>query len=166
MYDVDAEISYMSGEPGPKPEPESCGFVKAEVVAAWLGISATKTHELARAGVIIRKRAGRGDVYDLRECVLAYIGHVQHLPKTEAARLQLARRVKLEIETERLRGELVPAVDVERQWSTILTEFRGQMLSVPSRVGERLPQLILADIEVIDRAIRDALTEASAHGDD
>ena len=167
MSSVDLEIAAILGETEPLPEPPPADLVKGEAIGEWLGISVAKVHELARVGVFPRKRAGRGNIYDLRECILSYVEHVAGSPKTEAARLAKARRIKLEVETAQLQGELVPAADVEREWSAMLTEFRGLMLSIPSRVGERLPALSLADIEVVDRAIRDALTEASGHdGDD
>jgi phage terminase Nu1 subunit (DNA packaging protein) len=35
------------------------------------------------------------------------------------------------------------------------------MLVVPSRVRQRLGHLTVADVEVIDREVRDALTEAA-----
>ena len=109
---------------------------------------------------MFRKRAGRGSIYDLRECLLAYIDLIAHSPKTEATRLQQARRDKLELETERLRGEPVSAADVRTEWAALLTKIRGSLLSVPSPVGESAPHLSLADIELVDRANRDTLTEA------
>ena len=96
----------------------------------WLGVSVAKIHELARAGILARKRVGRGSIYDLRECILAYIDFVAHSPKTEATRLQQAWRVKLELETERLRGELVSAADVRTEWAALLTKIRGPLRNI------------------------------------
>ena len=163
MVGIDADIAAILGEPLPEPPSE---LVKAEIVAAWLGISVQKAHELGRGGILPRKRAGRGNVYQLQECTLAYIDHVQHSPKTEDSRLKRERRIGLELKNAETRGELVAADEVERRWSAILTDVRSFMLAIPSRVGERLAHLTPHDIETMDREIRLALAEASGDADD
>jgi phage terminase Nu1 subunit (DNA packaging protein) len=50
-------------------------------------------------------------------------------------------------------------VAVEREWTSILTGVRARMLAVPSRAGQRLPNLSTHDIGEIDREIRDGLAE-------
>ena len=59
----------------------------------------------------------------------------------------------------RAQGELIEAAAVEAEWSGVLRTVRVGMLAVPSRAAQRLPHLTAADVAVIDREVRDALTE-------
>jgi phage terminase Nu1 subunit (DNA packaging protein) len=68
------------------------------------------------------------------------------------------------LKNQRLRGELVPAADVERAWSNILRQVRSAVLAVPSRVRQQLPHLTAHDIATFDAEIRRALEDlANAH---
>ena len=64
-----------------------------------------------------------------------------------------------------MRGELLEADAVAREWQDILRQLRAGVLAVTSQVRSRLPHLTPADADVIDREIRDALT-VLGHGDD
>lgn len=57
------------------------------------------------------------------------------------------------------RGELLPARDVERAWSSIFRDVRAAMLALPARIRNRAPHLSAADIAMIDREIREGLRE-------
>jgi phage terminase Nu1 subunit (DNA packaging protein) len=54
---------------------------------------------------------------------------------------------------------LVPAADVESEWSSILRTVRAGTLAVPSRVQQKLPHLTTHDATVIDAEVREVLTE-------
>jgi phage terminase Nu1 subunit (DNA packaging protein) len=62
-------------------------------------------------------------------------------------------------------GELVPAGDVEREWSSLFRSVRDAMLAIPARASQRCPHLSRIDLSEIDREIRSALAEASAAED-
>jgi phage terminase Nu1 subunit (DNA packaging protein) len=70
----------------------------------------------------------------------------------------MAQAVLAETRAAKIRGELVPAVDVESAWAAVLLEVRAGMLAVADRVGARLGHLTAADIAVIDAEVREVLT--------
>lgn len=53
-----------------------------------------------------------------------------------------------------LRRELVPAAEVEREWSGILRQVRSGILAAPSRLRQLLPHLTADDVEQIDGELR------------
>jgi phage terminase Nu1 subunit (DNA packaging protein) len=55
------------------------------------------------------------------------------------------------------RGDMVKALDVEREWSGILRDVRSTLLAVPSRVGAKLPHLSARDVAEIDQEVKAAL---------
>lgn len=57
----------------------------------------------------------------------------------------------------KLRGELLDADAVTREWQGILRQVHATVLAVTSRVRSRLPHLTAHDADVIDRELRDAL---------
>lgn len=59
------------------------------------------------------------------------------------------------------RGEMIPAKEVEAQWSDILRMVRAAMLALPSRVQQRLGHLSQHDLSIMDREVRDTLEELS-----
>lgn len=59
------------------------------------------------------------------------------------------------------RRELLPAAQVEREWASVLRDVRAAMLALPSRIQQRLGHLTAAEIDAIDREIRDVLAEVA-----
>lgn len=82
----------------------------------------------------------------------------------EKVRLSRAQADKLEIANAAARRELLPAAAVEAEWANVLRDVRAALLALPSRIGSRLPALTPHDIGVIEREVRDVLTEM-AHAD-
>jgi phage terminase Nu1 subunit (DNA packaging protein) len=78
----------------------------------------------------------------------------------ERTRLAAAQADSAEIKNAALRRELVKATEVEAEWADILRTVKGQMLALPARLRQRLPQLSGSDVSVVDRLIRDILREA------
>lgn len=70
--------------------------------------------------------------------------------------LVLAQAEGQRIKNAKLRGELVPTVEVEARWASAVLDVRAAILAVPSRFGARhgLSAAILADL---DSDLRDAL---------
>lgn len=58
-----------------------------------------------------------------------------------------------------LEGTLVLAADVEREWADVLTTVRTKLLGLPTALRQACPHLSLADIDVVDRLVREALED-------
>lgn len=117
------------------------------------------------------------DAYDLGATVRAYTGHLRGIAAgrggeehvntltSERARLAKEQADAQAMKNAALRGDLVAAAEVVREWGDVLRKVRAAMLAVSSRLRSALPHLTAADAATIDREIRDSLTEL-AHGDD
>ena len=76
---------------------------------------------------------------------------------SEKIRLSTAQADAAELKNAALRGELVKAIAVEKEWSAILRKVRAGVMAVPSRIRQQLPHLTAHDIEIIDMELRQAL---------
>jgi phage terminase Nu1 subunit (DNA packaging protein) len=140
--------------------------IAAEMSAADLAKLFDVTHRqinmLAEKGILGRNADGRFDTVDSirRYLVFARKGGNSDI---EAEKLRLTREQadKIAIQNQISQGELVSASDVERRWTAVLTLVRAAVLAVPSRVAGRAGHLTAADLDIIDREIRDALQELS-----
>lgn len=138
-----------------------------------LGISPAMLSELKKRGIAVHY--GR-DAFDLAQTVNAYVTHLrgtasgrggeEQITSLTAERARLAREQAdaQAMKNGKLRGELVEAVEVERQWSDILRQVRARILSVSPRLRQVL-DLSAADADAVDRELRNALSEL-AHADD
>jgi len=70
------------------------------------------------------------------------------------------QRIAKQRQNELENGTLVPAADVEKEWSGLLRSVRDAMLTVPARAQQRCPHLSQLDVSEIDKEIRSVLTEA------
>jgi phage terminase Nu1 subunit (DNA packaging protein) len=75
------------------------------------------------------------------------------------------QRIAKERQNEIEAGTLVPAAEVEAEWSDLLRSVRNAILSIPARVSQRVPHLSRIDLSEIDREIRAVLTEAGSAED-
>lgn len=55
--------------------------------------------------------------------------------------------------------ELIPANEIEAEWTSILGSVKTKLLGVPSRAKQALPHLSLADISTLETLIREVLTD-------
>lgn len=140
-------------------------IVSAAELARLLDLSAKTVAHLAMRGDVVRTSRG---AYRREASIVGYIRSLRAAasgrssPTTEAKAELLRLQVSAAARKDALEaGELVRAADVTAWWSDICTRFRNRMLSVPMRAGAHLPQLGPADIALIDREIREALTEIS-----
>jgi phage terminase Nu1 subunit (DNA packaging protein) len=136
-------------------------------LAEWLGISSPAVTALAKRGTISKTARG----YPLKASVRKYCGHLRAAllgrggadtaatSARERARLAKEQADGVALKNAKLRGAVLDATAVEREWSDILRGVRAGVLAVPSRVGARLPHLAPCDISAIDREVRDALAE-------
>lgn len=117
--------------------------VGAGELAGWLGVSSQSIAAFANDGKVVRVSRGK---YDLRASVAAYTAHLREVAAARGGEAQIldltAERARLakeqadgqELKNATLRGELVPAAEVEREWSDILRKVRAGILAVTSRV--------------------------------
>lgn len=138
-----------------------------------LALSSGALTDLKKRGIAVH--LGH-DAYDLAATVRAYVLHLrgvasgrggeEHTANLTAERARLAREQAdaVALKNAALRGDLVPAADVTREWAEVLRKVRAGVLAVPSRVRAALPQLTAADVAVLDAEIR-ATLEGLAHGD-
>lgn len=138
-----------------------------DTIARLLDMTPRRVQQLANEG-IIPKPKDRGQ-YEIIPCVVGYIKHIKGMLNGEAGdlasektRLTKAQAEKTEIETARLKGELVSLADAERGWSALVGAFRAKMLTLPPRASlvvmnkkEREVERILTDM------VYEALAELS-----
>lgn len=142
-------------------------------LAGLLRLSPSMVRTKARDGIFVRSRRGQ---YDVAESVGRYVERLRQTSaragqpgsdpdelRAEKLRLTRAQADKEETRVQRERGDLVPAIDVEREWASLLRDLRNALLAVPSRFASITPHMSAADIESLDAEIRMAL-EAVADG--
>lgn len=150
-----------------KPDSE----VPAVELAEWLGVSERAISDYVRKGIIAKSAPGK---FRLRESIVAVAIHLRELSAQRGAssvgltaqRERIAREQadKLAMQNAASRRELLPAKAVADEWASILRMVRSRMLASPSRIQQQLGHLSAHDVAVIDREIRDALTDLSNNG--
>lgn len=82
-------------------------------------------------------------------------------------KLVLAQAEQVQLKNAKMRGELVPAVDVLAEWSGMIADARQRLLAIPSRLGARhaASRALLADMDVEIRAALQALATGKGAGD-
>jgi len=157
----------MPAVAGPLAWPET---VTTADLADLLGISTRMVTQLAQRGTIRRLQAG---VWPARESVRSYCAHLRDGAAgrtdstsltAERVRVATAQADALEMKNAVARRLMIPAREVESEWSSILRGVRVAVLAIPSRVQQRLHHLTSTDVAAIDREIRDALTEIADNG--
>ncbi|WP_158873988.1 terminase small subunit [Antarcticirhabdus aurantiaca] len=134
-----------------------------------VGISARTVQNLIAEGTIERTASGK---IPLAEATAAYCERLRKSAagRAEAGDLDLtaerARLAKEQADAQEMknavgRGELLKAADVQRAWADILRMVQALMLSLSSKVQQKLPHLTAHDIDEIDRVVRRILEEAS-----
>jgi hypothetical protein len=76
-------------------------------------------------------------------------------------RKEMARAELSELRLERERGEWLSHDDVRQTWSQIMISFRQMCLSWPGKIAFEIPTLTATDRAMIERIIRDDLTDVS-----
>nr|CAD6606391.1 MerR family transcriptional regulator [Rhizobium sp. Khangiran2] len=141
--------------------------MKTAALAGLLGISTRRLNQLVEEGIAVRPSPG---MFDAAATIQAYIAHASGKAAGKTAELDLDReRARLakeqadghELKNAKERGELVRAEDVVREWQGIIRTVRSAMLSVPSRCRRRSSTFGAAEIDIVDREIRDALEALS-----
>ena len=140
----------------------------APAFAELLGWSRQRLHRFLKEGVVERDAAGliphpdglRSLVNHLAELAAGRGGSAGQFDLTaQRARLAHAQAEGVELKNKVAAGEYVSAADVEQRWSEALSAIRSRMLAIPSTLPQSIPRLTRAELDVIDREIRDGLTE-------
>ncbi|WP_288077661.1 hypothetical protein [Shinella sp.] len=143
--------------------------VSAKELGTWLDVSDRSIREMADKGIVIRVAVGK---YDLQASVLGVVRHQRAIAAGRGGATQVldlaeqrARHAKeqadnLSIKNAQLRGELVSAEEVGREWEDMIRTAGAALLAVPSRCADRLG-LERFQTETIDREIREALEALS-----
>jgi phage terminase Nu1 subunit (DNA packaging protein) len=79
------------------------------------------------------------------------------------ARLEAARASLAELDLAERRRELVPASEIAAKYEDVVTSAKTKLLGLASRVKQRMPHVVEADIRSIDDLVREAL-ESLADG--
>ena len=95
----------------------------------------------------------------LREEGHAAVDEVDYNAARTAETILKARMRQLQIEEQS--GRLIDADRAERGWADAMVKVRARLLAVPSDVAQLLPHLTKHDLAMVDRAVRDAMTDAS-----
>lgn len=141
-------------------------------LAKLLGVHERTIRGLAERGLVVKRGRGR---YALAS-VTTYCSHLRGIASgrgdesqifdlgRERARLAKEQADRTAMQNDALRGSLVPAEEVKREWASVLRAVRSKILAVPSRVRQSLAHLTAHDVEAIDAELRRTL-EGIAHDD-
>ena len=138
-----------------------------DTIAKLLDMTPRRVQQLANEG-IIPKPKDRGQ-YEIVPCVVGYIKHIEGMLNGEAGdlasektRLTRAQADKTEIETARMKGELVSLADAERGWSALVGAFRAKMLTLPPRAATAVLNKAEKEAErILTNMVYEALAELS-----
>ncbi len=111
-------------------------------------------------GRYLLKASTRNLIEHLRETASGRGGHeaVESLT-AERARLAKEQADGHALKNQLARGELIEAAIVQDRWSGVCASIRQKMLAIPTQAAAAMPAMSRAEIDVLDRLIRDALTE-------
>jgi phage terminase Nu1 subunit (DNA packaging protein) len=119
----------------------------------------------------IDRAPGRRGRYLFLPSLRKYVGHLRAMAarradpggievlSRERANLAHNQAEVAALKAAQLRGDLVPAVEVEARWRRDLTALRSRLLAVPSRIRTRQPHLSRDEIQAVEDEIRAALEE-------
>lgn len=149
----------------PKTAKSGSVIVSASELAALVGLSPTTISHLAMSGGVVRTAKGR---YDRDASLLAYCESLRKAAagrasptaeaKAELLRLQVSAAARKDALSA---GEVILVADVKLEWQSTARFMRAGVLAATSRISAHLPQLGPADLAVIDRELREALTAIS-----
>jgi hypothetical protein len=71
-----------------------------------------------------------------------------------------ARQAQLDFERES--GELIPAREVEAEWTTLLVAVRTRLMGIPTRLKQAVPEMTTGAVAEVEELIREALEELVA----
>ena len=141
--------------------------LNVDSIAKLLDLTPRRVQQLVKEK-ILPQPYDRGK-YAVVPCVIAYIKYLRGLIDgeggdymVEKTRLTKAQATKTEIETNRLKGDLISVTDAERGWGALLGAFRAKMTTIPSRAALAVQKKSEYQAEkILTEMIYEALTELS-----
>jgi phage terminase Nu1 subunit (DNA packaging protein) len=124
-------------------EMKTAETVGAGDLADWLGVTSQTISAFANDNKVVRVSRGK---YELKASVQLYTAHLREVAAArggeagvldlvqERARLAKEQADNTALKNASLRRELLPAAEVEREWSDILRKVRAGILATTSRV--------------------------------
>jgi hypothetical protein len=73
-----------------------------------------------------------------------------------AAREKYWKANTAELKFREMAGELIPAVNVERELIAVFTQAKTRLLAIPSRARQEMPELTLDQVEKLEALVREA----------
>lgn len=136
-------------------------------IAKLLDLTPRRVQQLVKEK-ILPQPYDRGK-YAVVPCVIAYIKYLRGLIDgeggdymVEKTRLTKAQATKTEIETNRLKGDLIAVTDAERGWGALVGAFRAKMITIPARAALAVQKKSEYQAEkILTEMIYEALTELS-----
>ena len=138
---------------------------KVGVIAKLFGLSERRVQQMAKDGIIPKAEKGK---YELVGCVRGYIKFLQERAfgkdiitidaHQERARLLKAQADKTELEVKALNGELLPKVEVEIEWASMVTAFKAKLMSLPTRAAHSV--IGKKDFHDVEEALKQLVVEA------
>lgn len=132
-------------------------------ISEILGVTKRRIQQFADEGALVRLNRG---YYDLPASINKFIEYqiAKALPsdskidkEAETALWTRAKREKIELEVQIIKGELHRSEDVKRIMNDMLMAFRQRTLALPTKLA---PQLVmLQDIQVIKDALKTGVVE-------
>ncbi|AWN35768.1 hypothetical protein [Methylobacterium radiodurans] len=145
--------------------------ISAQALSDLTGLSTRRLRELAEKGVLPRTPRG---LFPHPQAIRAYCSGLREQAagrsSDESGGQELVRERALLAREQReaqalknavLRGETIDASEAERRWTDEMVRLRSRLLGVPSDVAQLAPHMTKHDIATVDRALRDAMDEAS-----
>ena len=138
-------------------------------MADWTG-KARKTVADRLADLAPIDRNNRNAFYDSRQALPILYGVDDERKgrldlSQERAKLSQTQRERVQLDVQRLRGELLAAADVEAAWSDCIGAFRARMLALPIRIAQTaISATSVKEIEAEARKEIDAALEELGRG--
>lgn len=118
-------------------------------------------HRTSGEGKRVRKYFWLRDVFDWLQA-----GEDTLDPQQEQAKLAEARRIRLELQNDLLRGELCRTAEVEQLWADHITNAKNRLRAIPHKYTHQIMAATdhAEGLRLLERAIQEALEELAGTG--
>lgn len=152
--------------------PDAASTIKTEALATVLGVTAQKVRDYTRQGVI-EQTTNQGE-YRLIAAVSSVTKHLREAAagRTQGDEMNAAKLSKMKADAAKaqmnaaaMQGTLILADKIEARWNAAARVVRASMLSMSSRLTQRL-NLAPEAAEIVKQEITDALADLADSGAD
>lgn len=157
-------------KPAKKEAEKDPDVVSVHELATALDCSTRSVEKYAEQDLVIKVGRGRYKYVESIQNVVRYLRKQASTQTTgdgkfdlveEGALYKQAQRKMLEMRVEQMEGRLISVQEIEEAWSTLVTETRQMVLSLPGRCRMELPDLTGHEQKLIEGICRDLLTETA-----